>query len=307
MKCKTTTQSKQKGPQATTDYRHSADDAHSKPDWILMLSSDEQVKAVVLMEQVIEDLPSGTDEPNILNEIRMRLRVEQFESMMEGYKALSPSILQAKGKVANVVAKGYDAREVCITQDILCLAYAISNGNTAEMEGLAKILLAELNGRTDRRMRQYQDTIKAVVSLNCDVMTDEQMKNRVGMYLSANSTNTRQQSVALLEHMYETMTEMSTSICSIHRRIDGLRENGKVGKRIGPEEKRKIYEIWNEWKKKITPYGRKTYKKDVWENETCQRKLRALGVNNLREFKNAINAHEKTLAKVKLKKNQSRG
>ena len=101
--------------------------------------------------------------------------------------------------------------------------------------------------------------------------------------------------------------DILTSLNSMHRRLDGLKNNGKIGKRIGPDEQKKIYDIWKTWKKDISCRGRKTKKEDVWKNETAQRKLKNLGVKNLKEFENAINAHEKTLASVKLKDTQSRG
>ncbi|MBR3922097.1 MAG: hypothetical protein IKJ45_03220, partial [Kiritimatiellae bacterium] len=66
--------------------------------------------------------------------------------------------------------------------------------------------------------------------------------------------------------------------------------------------------IWQEWKDLISCRGRKTYKGDVWKNETVQRKLRNLGVNSLIEFEKAINAHEKALANdERLRKTRSRG
>ena len=110
------------------------------------------------------------------------------------------------------------------------------------------------------------------------------------------------------EQAQQANEDVMTKLNSVHRRLDGLKNNGKVGKRIGPEEQEMIYGIWQTFKKQILCSGRKTYKEDVWKNETAQRKLRNLGVNSLIEFEKAINAHEKALAKEeKLKKTRSRG
>lgn len=283
-----------------------------KVDWLLKFSNDEQVKAVTLMNEAIEEMPIGTDESGILNEIKMRLRVEEFERMLENYKMLSPDILKAKSEIVQIEAKGYDPREVNITNGIFCLAYAASGGVAAKMQKLGSTLLHELDDRLEKRLRQYKVTIKAVVALNHDVMTEEQMKKRVDMFCSLGSIdiNTKRliDIMAALEHIRDNGETVLTSLNSVQRRLTGLRSNGKVGKRIGRDEQIKIYNIWKEGKETIHAYKRKTSKPDVWENATYQRKLRDLGVNNCADFEGAINAYEKNHAKEKkLKKTRSRG
>lgn len=312
MKCQKAIRDKAKDKQATTCRQPSPDDTHERLDWILRVSGDDQIKAVALMNQVIEDLPPGTDESAIFNEIKMRLRVEEFEAMKEAHKDLSTGFLQSKGNIARVEAKGYDNREVAITQGIVCLAYAATGGIADKMQCLANILFRELNERSDRRMQKYIETIKTVTCLNFDAMTDEQMKKRVNVFYATESidanTNTHMDIKKSLGQIIEMGETLMTSQNSVHRRLDGLKNNGKVGKRIGPEEQKKIYDIWQEWKDLISCRGRKTYKGDVWKNETVQRKLRNLGVNSLIEFEKAINAHEKSLTnEEKMKKTRSRG
>lgn len=312
MKCKKAVHDKANDTQAASSRQSSPDDSQETPDWILRVSGDDQVKAVALMNQVIEDLPLGTNESAIFNEIKMRLRVEEFEAMKEAHKDLSTDSLQAKGNITRVVAKGYDNREVAITQGIVCLAYAAAGGITDKMQCLANILFRELNERSDRRMQKYIETLKAVLCLNHDAITDEQMKKRVDMSYTTESidanTNTHMDIKKSLGQIIEMGETLMTSQNSVHRRLDGLKNNGKVGKRIGPEEQEMIYDIWQKWKKRIPCRGRKTAKKDVWENKTAQNKLKNLGVNSLKEFENAINAHEKSLAnEEKMKKTRSRG
>ena len=278
---------------------------YPRVDWLLKLSNDEQVKAVTLIEKVIEEMPSGTDESGIFNEIKMRLRVEEFEKMLEGYKMLSPDILRTKGKITRIEAKGYDPREVDITKGIICLAYAASGGVAAKIQKLGSILLHELDDRLDKRLQQYKATIGAVALLNHDAMTEERMKKRVDMFNSVGSIDPNAKRLMDIMAALETLM---TGVNSAHRRLDGVRKNGKVGKRIGYDEQKRIYALWQEGKKFITPHKRKASKKDVWGNETYQQKLINLGVNNLDEFEKAINAYEKNIAKEeKLKKTRSRG
>ena len=283
----------------------------SKVDWLLKLSNDEQVKAVTLMSEAIEEMPIGTDESGIFNEIKMRLRVDEFERMLEDYKMPSLDILQAKSEIVQIEAKGYDPREINITKNIFCLAYAASGGVAAKMRKLGNTLFHELDDRLERRLQQYKATIKAVVALNYDVMTEEQMKKRVDMFYSVGSIDTNIKKLVdimtALEHINDNEETIMTTLNSAHRRLDGLRSNGKAGKRIGRDEQIKIYAIWKEGKKFIAAHKRKTSKQDVWENAIYQRKLRNLGVNNYDDFEKAINACEKNIAKEKkLKKTRSR-
>jgi hypothetical protein len=86
-----------------------------------------------------------------------------------------------------------------------------------------------------------------------------------------------------------------TGINAIHNRLNH-KSSGRLGStKIGQDERRKAYEIWEEAKRKLkSPKTRVRYK-DAFESPLFHRRLSMIGITSPQGLQKAVEAYKKTV------------